>query len=104
MTAASNTEGTMPRRDRVARPSSTETKAGMKTTEMIVYVGTVIAIIVVAAVVKNSSSHSDYFRADKAMFYIVLLSLGYMISRGLAKCGSRDPVDSGRGAYPNDTQ
>lgn len=36
---------------------------------------------------------ADYFLADKAWFYIVLLTIGYMISRGLAKSGSRDSYD-----------
>jgi len=40
--------------------------------------------------VKTTSTHGDYFRADQAWFYIVLLTLGYLGSRGLAKSGSRD--------------
>ncbi len=39
--------------------------------------------------VKSTHSHADYFRADNAMF-IVLRTLGYLGSRGLAKSGSRD--------------
>ena len=35
-------------------------------------------------------AHIDYFRADKAWFYIVLLTIGYVVSRGLAKSGSRE--------------
>ena len=31
----------------------------------------------------------DYFRADKAWWYITLLTIGYLVSRGLAKAGSR---------------
>ena len=42
---------------------------------------------------KTTGAHADYFRADKAWFYIVLLSLGYMVSRGLAKSGSREHYD-----------
>jgi hypothetical protein len=33
------------------------------------------------------------FGAEKAWFYITLLTIGYMISRGLAKAGSRDYYD-----------
>jgi hypothetical protein len=29
------------------------------------------------------------FLADKAWFYVTLLTIGYMISRGLAKAGTR---------------
>jgi len=79
------------------RPLSTETKASIKTTELIAYVGAVIAVIVVSLVVKAEDGHDDYFRADKAMFYIVLLTLGYLGSRGLAKSGSRQDYDAGRG-------
>lgn len=79
---------------------STETKAAFKTTEFIAYVASVVAVIVVATLVKHTSTHSDYFRADKAMFYIVLLTIAYLGSRGLSKSGSRDyfddSVDSGR--------
>ena len=38
----------------------------------------------------------DYFRADKAWWYITLLTIGYMIARGLAKSGSREPYDDDR--------
>ncbi len=31
----------------------------------------------------------DYFAADKAWWYITLLTIGYMVSRGPAKAGSR---------------
>jgi hypothetical protein len=48
----------------------------------------------VSLLVKKATGHSDYFRADKAMFYIVLLTIGYMGSRGLAKSGSRDHYDA----------
>jgi hypothetical protein len=33
----------------------------------------------------------DYFRADEAWLYATILTVGYMISRGLAKAGSREP-------------
>jgi len=39
---------------------------------------------------------SDYFLADKAWFYIVLLTIGYMISRGLAKSGKHNDSETDR--------
>ncbi len=72
---------------------STETKASFKTTEFIAYVLAVIGVLIASYVVKTNAHHADYFRADKAWFYIVLLTLGYMISRGLAKSGSREFYD-----------
>ena len=81
--------------DAPSRPAttSTETKAAFKTTEFIAYIAAVAAVIVVAILVKHTSGHNDYFRADRAMFYIVLLTLGYLGSRGLAKSGSREKYD-----------
>ncbi|MCW2528019.1 MAG: sle [Pseudonocardiales bacterium] len=78
------------------RRVSTETKAALKTTELVAYVAAVVAVIVVSLAVKTNDDHGDYFRADKAMFYIVLLTLGYLGSRGLAKSGSRDFYDDDR--------
>jgi hypothetical protein len=75
------------------RRVSTETKASFKTTELLAYLGAVIGVIVMSYLVKTTSTHSDYFRADKAMFYIVILTVGYMVSRGIAKAGSRDFYD-----------
>jgi hypothetical protein len=78
----------------VQRRLTTETKAAFKTTELMVYIGAVLAVIITAAMVKHTSGHADYFRADKALFYIVLLTLGYLASRGLAKSGSPDRYDA----------
>jgi F0F1-type ATP synthase assembly protein I len=69
---------------------STETKAAFKTTEFIMYIAAVAGVLIASAVVGTTHAHLDYFRADKAWFYIVLLTLGYMVSRGLAKSGSRE--------------
>jgi hypothetical protein len=69
---------------------STETKASFKTTELMIYIAAVIGVLVASALVGTTHAHTDYFRADKAWFYIVLLTIGYMVSRGLAKSGSRE--------------
>jgi hypothetical protein len=75
------------------RRLTTETKSSFKTTELLAYLASVAAVIVVSLLVKKTSGHVDYFRADKAMFYIVLLTMAYLGSRGLAKSGSRDAYD-----------
>ena len=72
-----------------------ETKAAYKTTEFIVYLVAVVGVLIASAVVNgngngDNGSGGDYFRADRAWLYIVLLTIGYMVSRGLAKAGSRD--------------
>ena len=72
----------------------TETKASTKTTELIAYVVAVIGVLIASYLVKTGNHHADYFRADKAWFYIVLLTIGYMVSRGLAKSGSPENYDA----------
>jgi hypothetical protein len=71
---------------RPARRISTETKAAFKTTELIAYVVITIAVLAAAQI-------SDQFAAKDAWFFVTLLTIGYMISRGLAKSGSRDFYD-----------
>ncbi|MEU5179284.1 hypothetical protein AB0G49_04415 [Streptomyces longwoodensis] len=78
------------------RRLSTETKAAFRTTEFFSYVAAVVAVLIASMVVGDDEGHADYFRADKAWLYIVVLTVGYMISRGLAKSGSRDPYDESR--------
>ncbi|CQR59513.1 hypothetical protein [Streptomyces leeuwenhoekii] len=78
------------------RRLSTETKAAFKTTEFFAYIAAVVAVLIASMVVGDDEGHADYFRADKAWLYIVILTVGYMISRGLAKSGSRDPYDESR--------
>ena len=75
-------EGTQPAR--VATRGS-ETKASFKTTEFMVYVVAVIGVLLASFLVSTTDAHEDYFRADRAWFYVVLLTIGYMVSRGLAK-------------------
>ena len=70
------------------RRISTETKASVKTTELIAYVAAVIGVLIASAMVDASD-----FGAQEAWFYVTLLTIGYMVSRGLAKSGSRDFYD-----------
>lgn len=72
----------------IGRRVSTETKASYKTTELIAYVVIAIAVLIASAVTDNSD-----FGPQEAWFYITLLTIGYMVSRGLAKSGSRDFYD-----------
>ena len=80
------------------RRRSAETKAAFKTTEFIAYVVITVAVLIASLVVDgngngDNGAAGDYFRADRAWFYIVLLTVGYMVSRGLAKAGSREHTD-----------
>ena len=67
---------------------TTETKAAFKTTEFIAYVAAVIGVLVASAMVDVTD-----FGAQEAWFYVSLLTIGYMVSRGLAKAGTPDPYD-----------
>lgn len=82
------------------RRLSTETKASTKTTELYLYVAAVLAVVVTALVVGNGEGGGeDPFGASQAIRYITFLTIGYMVARGLAKSGSRDPYtddDGGR--------
>ena len=72
---------------------TTETKSAFKTTELIVFVLSVLGVLIAAAVTDNGDDGQG-FGARSAWLYLTLLSIGYMISRGLAKAGSRQRHDA----------
>jgi hypothetical protein len=74
-----------PQVHRAERQKSTESKSAYKTTEFVVYVLAVLGVLIASMVVDQS------FGADPAWRYVTYLTVGYMISRGLAKAGSREP-------------
>jgi hypothetical protein len=82
-TGADNTGA--PQVHRAERHKSTETKSAYKTTEFIVYVLAVLGVLIASMIVDQS------YGADPAWRYVTYLTVGYMISRGLAKAGSREP-------------
>lgn len=75
---------------------STETKAAFKTTEFFAFLATALAIIVTALVVDGDGNAPDPFNAEQALRYLTFLTIGYMVSRGLAKAGSREPYTDRR--------
>ncbi|MEU4403213.1 hypothetical protein AB0F88_01745 [Streptosporangium sp. NPDC023963] len=80
-----------------SRGLSGETKPAFQTTEFIAYVVILVAIVITAfAVGGDSRGYGDPFGAEHAIKYITLLTVGYMIARGLAKAGSRDRGDGVR--------
>ena len=68
---------------------TTETKAAFKTTEFMAYLAVLAGILIAGIVVDNGSNSG--FGAQEVWLYSTILTVGYMISRGLAKAGSRDP-------------
>jgi hypothetical protein len=75
------------------RRLSTETKASFKTTEFFAYIAVLVGILVAGAVV--DSADAGGYGARQVWLYATILTVGYMISRGLAKSGSREPYDAG---------
>ena len=79
--------------DRDIRPvpaRGDETKPAWKSTEMWLYLAAVIGVLIASQAVGGGAHNgSDYFTANKAWWYITLLTIGYLVSRGLAKAGSR---------------
>ena len=80
--------------DRTFNPApvrrSTETKAGFKTSEFYVFVAAVAGVLLASMMLGSNEATLDFFSADKAWLYVTLLTIGYMVSRGLAKLGSRE--------------
>ena len=68
--------------------SHDETKPSFKTTELFTMLGIVAAILIAAA-------SADNFDAPRAWTLVAVVASAYMVSRGLAKSGSRH-VDTDR--------
>jgi hypothetical protein len=65
-----------------ARRTTDETKHALKTTEFFAMVGIIGAILIASAV-------SDSFGDRRAWTLVAAVAIGYMISRGLAKSGTK---------------
>jgi hypothetical protein len=80
------------------RRMATETKQAIKTTEFYAFLVVLVGILIAGNAIEIKEGGTDYFTADKVWLYITILTVGYMISRGLSKSGSRDPYwsDSGQ--------
>ena len=71
------------------RRHARETKPSFKTTELIVYLLSVLGVLIASWVV-DVNDDGQRFSAYQGWFLVTLLTIGYLISRGLAKSGSRD--------------
>jgi hypothetical protein len=79
------------------RRLSTETKQAFKTTEFWAFVGVVAMILISAAVIKGGDTEgTDEFIARQAWLFVAIVTGAYLIGRGLAKSGVRDPYTDGR--------
>ena len=82
------------RPDTTTRRRSTETKASFKTTEFFAYLAAVVGVLIAAGLVDEANNGG--FGAKQAWLYVTILTVGYMVSRGLAKAGSSQPYDEDR--------
>ena len=79
------------------RRLTTETKHASKTTELYAYIAAVIGVLIASVLIGadddagRGDNFGDYFTAHDAWRLIAFLTIGYMIARGLAKSGSREP-------------
>ena len=55
------------------------------------YVAVLVGILIAGAVV--DSADAGGYGARQVWLYATILTVGYMVSRGLAKSGSREPYD-----------
>ena len=77
--------------EEIRRPTAapgTETKASLKSTELWIYLAAVGGVLIASDIVGRNSVGVDIFRANNAWFLITLLTMAYVVSRGLAKAGS----------------
>ena len=87
-----------------ARRLSTETKHAFKTTEFYAMLAVIAGILIASAIVDQGegtgSGATDAFPANRAWLYVAIVAVGYMVSRGLAKAGSREPYWADRDDLP----
>lgn len=70
------------------RRLATETKQAFKTTEFWIYVVFLIALLIAGTV---DDAEGTEFGADDVWLFATIATAAYLLSRGLAKSGSRDP-------------
>jgi hypothetical protein len=97
MAASTGSElGSRTTTSRTTERLATETKAAPKTTEFFAFVAVVVGILISAMAIKGGDTGgTDEFIARQAWLYVAIVTAGYLISRGLAKSGSREPYWGG---------
>jgi hypothetical protein len=74
---------------------TTETKHSSKTTEFYAYVAATVGVLLAGLLTKAGDGSDDRLTAHDTWLIVGILTVGYMISRGLAKSGSREPYFDG---------
>jgi len=73
----------------------TETKHSSKTSELYAYIAATAGVLIAGLLTKAGDGHDDRLQADDTWLIVGILTVGYMLSRGLSKSGSREPYWSG---------
>jgi len=71
-----------------------ETKPAFKTTEFIAYIAMLAGVFVAGLIIKGGDT--DEFKSPTVWLYAVILTSFYLLSRGIAKSGSRHRYDDDR--------
>jgi hypothetical protein len=83
---------------------ATETKHALKTTEFWAMVAVIAGILVASVMIGEGEGTGgearDAFPAARAWLYVAIVASAYMVSRGLAKAGSREPYWADRDDLP----
>jgi hypothetical protein len=79
---------------------TTETKQAFKTTEFWAMVALIAGILIASYVVGDDGGSADQFPAVRAWLYVAIVGAAYIVSRGLAKGGSREPYWADRDDMP----
>jgi hypothetical protein len=80
---------------------STETKHALKTTEFWAMLAVIAGILIASWVIGDDNGNGgDQFPAVRAWLYVAIVSSAYMVARGLAKSGSREPYWADRDDLP----
>jgi hypothetical protein len=69
------------------RRTFTETKAGFKTTEFMLAIAAIVAILIATYVADADLGANEGWR------YMAWVAAAYIVSRGLAKLGTREPYE-----------
>jgi hypothetical protein len=74
---------------------STETRRAFTTTEFWVYIAASAAILIAGLVTSAGDNADDRLIAKDTWLYFAIVTAAYLVSRGLAKAGSREPYWAG---------
>jgi hypothetical protein len=77
----------------------TETRGALKTTEFYAYLAMLAGILIAGAVVDQTDAGG--YGARQVWLYATILTIGYMVSRGLAKAGNAEPWGAERDDVPD---